>query len=175
MRKRLSDGPWHPRALNISIIGLLLILSFVFRVTYISGSYGVVDSEIPLVKVEVKDPQANAQKERARSYIKKITPVVVMTEEEFIFTDLNGITKELDDPRLRFSIPHLDGSPNIPGLLKTMAKWNHRRVSTNKFSADGTLILLPSSQIPMPIVIQTIHYLKKAEFISQVVLASGLT
>ena len=174
MRKRLSDSSWQTRALHISIIGVLLILSLVIRATYISSSYGIVDSEIPAARVELNDPDNMAYKEPYRSHIGKITPVVVLTPTEFIFTDISGISSKLEDPRLRFSVPHTDGSPNITELLIQMAKWIHQRRSQEIINTDGNLILLPTGQVPMPIVIQTMHYLKRANFISTVILANGL-
>ena len=175
MKKRLSDDVWAPRIVNLTIIGIVLIVSFTLRATFLTPLYGVIDSEIPALQVAVKDPDSTAYRESPRALLGEKTPTVILTTKEFYFGTLKGFSTDFTDVRNKFHVPHNNGAPNITGLVKTMSKWFYQEdPKEESHSAKGIVILLPDKNIPTPIVIQTISMLKSTPFFDQVILAGGI-
>ena len=173
-KKRLSEDSWQSHIRVVAIIGLIGICAILLRATYIASAYGVVESEIPAVAVPVADPDDKAYKESPRAFINNKTPLVVLTAENFYFGHLESFSSGYSKVRNKFYVQHKNGAPNVAGLLKTMTKWIHQKTSTGNFSNNGIVILLPDKNIPAPIVIQTISYLKTSDNFNQVILAGGM-
>ena len=173
-KKRLFEDAWNARILLILVLGLMVILSFCLRATILSGVFGVIISEIPVLHYPIADPTKHDFTETPNAWIKKTTPVVVITDEQMYFGDLEAFSTRFADVRGKFSIKHADGAPDIPELLATMIKWEHQRASgKQEIDNNGVLVLLPSEEIPMPIVIQVIAGLKTSPLYQRIVLANG--
>ncbi len=173
-KKRLSDDPWQMRFLVVLVLGLFIILSFALRSTWIAGSYGIVEAEIPAVSVQVEDPSESTYRESPRAAITKTTPIVILTDQEFYFGDLEAFGGKFSDVRNKFFVKHAKGgAPNVVLLNEMMAKWLYQR-SQESIGNDGIVVLLPDRNVPAPIVIQTIAGLKDSPYFNQVVLASGI-
>lgn len=167
-KKRLSNDNWLGVLNVLAILGLFACLTFALRATTLSGRYGVVDAELPVVWRPFPGKAQPAPEPSA--FIGKATPVVLLTPKEFIFGDVSAFTKDLADIRNKFSVPHRDGAPNLDALTKTMQLW----VTSQKRAKDGIVILMPAENIPAPIVIQVVEGLKRSNLFQRVVLASGL-
>jgi len=173
-RKRLSDDAWHSRILIIVVIGLVLILSFCLRSTVISGVFGTISAEIPVLYLPIKDPTKHGFYETPSAWIEKTTAVVVLTATEFIFGDLESFSKDLSNVRNKFSVKHVDGAPDLDSLITSLSKWETQRSSSGRtIDKDDVIVLLPVEDIPMPIVIQVMSRLEKHQS-KRIVLASGL-
>lgn len=173
-RKRLSENIWLPKISAIALISLLVLLSLVIRATYISSRYGVVETEIPALRIGIADPDNTAYKEEPRTTISEQTPTIILTTDRFYFGDLESFTTGLANVRNKFFVPHELGAPNLQSLSTNLTKWLQHRESQGVHLQNGILILLPDKNIPMPIVIQTMKYLESLSQFSKVILASGL-
>lgn len=173
-KKRLSDDTWAPIAVVVSFLGLFAILTFALRATLLSGAYGVVGVEMPVVSTPVEDPAFHRFKEEPRDSLQRTTPTVVLTTEAFYFGDLAGFSTNFDDPRNKYMIRHVDGEPQLAGLVETMNKWVTERASGANVPIDKILVFVPAGDIPMPIVIQVIAGLKKSPYFERVIIGSSL-
>lgn len=167
-KKRLSNDRWLGLLNVLAILGLFACVTFALRATTLSGRYGVVDAELPVVWQPFPGKALPAPEPNA--FIGKSTPVVLLTAKEFIFGDISAFTQDLTDIRNKFSVPHRDGAPNMDALLKTMNLWN----TSQKRAKDGVIVFMPAENIPAPIVIQVVDGLKRSHVFQRVVLASGL-
>lgn len=173
-KKRLSDDRWAITAVVVSFLALFAILTFGLRAVMVSGVYGVVRAELPVVPASVKDPGFHGFKEEPRDSLQKSTPAVVLTTEAFYFGDLEAFTSNFSDIRDKFIIRHVDGEPQLAGLVDTMSKWVEERAKSANVPIDKVLVFIPAGDIPMPIVIQVIAGLRKSPHFERVILGSGL-
>ena len=173
-KKRLSNQVWNLRIMVIAVIGLLIVLSFGLRSTSVSWVYGIVESEIPVLSVPVKDPMYNTFEETPNSSITKGTPIVVLTQDAFLFGDAEAFSEKLHNVRNKYFIRHEDNSPNVSSLLLSLERWMHTRSESKELANRGVLLFLPTKEIPMPIVIQTLSYLRGSPLFERVVLAGGI-
>ena len=177
MKKRLSDDTWSLSIWLIAIMGLLAITSFALRATSISWNFGIVDGSIPVAISSIKPPGKGLSLEYNldRKFLKEQTIndqtiAIVLTRKAFYFGPVTSFTKDYPDVRNKFLVDHLDGAPQIDILKKTIELWSkakHRALSKQ-------VILIPTAEIPMPIVIQTMAKLKQDKQFDTVVLGSGL-
>ena len=162
-KKRLSSTVWYLPLIVLGTMGLFLLLSFALRSISVAGKYGLVPAEIPILPVPIIDPTMSNFQAQTKGSIDRDTPVVILTEKEFIFGDLKAFSENISSIRNKFMVPHVDGAPDIPSLVKDMNKWIFARNSKNKVLNQGIVVLLPTDQIPSPLVIQAIDGLQKNE------------
>ncbi|MBF0443139.1 MAG: hypothetical protein HQK54_14620 [Oligoflexales bacterium] len=174
MKKRLSNETWQIRVIILAILALMVILTFGFRSTSISGYLGLIEAEIPVLPISFEDKAYHNFVETPDAEITSTTPVVVLTAKRFYFGDVDAFSTRFFDVRNKFYIDHVEGAPDISSLISTMSKWFYQRMSEQKISERGILIFLPSEEIPMPIIIQTIAGLKSSPFFKRVILANGI-
>src|SRR5207237_1008983 len=122
-KRRLSEDRWCIIAITFSLLGLIAILTFGLRAVTLSGVYGVVPLEIPVVSATIKDPGHYGFREEPRDNLGQNTPAVVLTPEAFYFGDLASFTTNFTDMRDKFMIRHVDGVPQLQTLVATMARW----------------------------------------------------
>lgn len=175
-RKRLSDDRWSVAIATATVMGLITILTFALRVPAVSWSYGVIPAELPVMSVTVDDPAYKTFRETAGVVLDKTTPAIAVSATAFYFGDLQAFTEDLLEVRNKFAIKHEDGQPQLRDLIKTMETWLSQKaevskgVSTNK----GVVVLIPSSEIPVPIIMQIIAGIRSSGLFKRVVLAGGL-
>lgn len=173
-KKRLSDTRGVAAAAVIAFFGLFAVLTFAIRAIALSGVYGVISVEMPVVSAPVDDPSFHQYKEVPRQSLTRFTPALVLTTEAFYFGDLNSFSANLGDVRDKYIIRHIDGEPQLLGLIETMGKWITDRAANENIPMDKMLILIPSGDIPMPIVIQVLAGLRKSPLFEHVILGSGI-
>lgn len=173
-KKRLSDDRWAVIAVVVSFLGLFAILTFALRATLMPGVYGVIPVEMPVVSTVVDDPAFHRYKETPRDEVRRTTPAVVLTTDAFYFGDLQAFTTNFTDARDKYIIRHVDGEPQLQGLIETMNGWVTDRAKGENVPIDKVLVFIPAGDIPMPIVIQVIAGLKKSPNFERVVIGSGL-
>lgn len=173
-RKRLSDGRGVSAVGVIAFLGLFGVLTFGIRAIALSNVYGVIPVELPVVSATVSDPAYHNYKEEPRKAITRFTPALVLTTEAFYFGDLSAFSATLGDMRDKFVIRHIDGEPQLLTLIDTMGKWITERAAHDNVPMDKLLVLIPSGDIPMPIVIQVLAGLRKSPLFEHVILGSGI-
>jgi hypothetical protein len=161
-------------AVLVSFLGLFAVVTFALRAVLMPGVYGVVPVEMPVVAVPPADPGFHRFKEEPRDELRRTSPAVVLTTEAFYFGDLQAFTTNFNDPRDKYMIRHVDGEPQLQGLVETMNDWVTKRAAAQNVPIDKVLVFIPAGDIPMPIVIQVIAGLKKSPYFERVVIGSGL-
>ena len=137
-------------------------------------SYGSVNSQLPIMPVPFQDSALNKISFVPQGKISRSTATIVLTKDFFYFGDLESFTEKFSDVRNKFFIPHVDGRPEITMLLDTLKRWMKVRNTEKKPVRTDVVILLPSAEIPMPIVIQVLHWIKAAHIYDEAILASEL-
>ena len=174
MRKRLSNRTWHYRCLIIALLGIVGILIFVLRSVIMPDRYGVVTSEIPVFSLPIHDPTYHEFREAPNATIDELTPLVIMTSTETFFGEIRAFSSDLGAGSNKYMVRHEDHAPNISSLIIAMEKWNYQRMNQKNAHNDGILLFLPTQEIPMPIVIQTLAEFKKSPQFKRVILAGGI-
>ena len=173
-KKRLSDTSWQIPLIVLPLLGLLAILTFVMRAATLPGEYGIIRAEIPVMSVPPLDPSFHNFAEAPSEGLSADTPLVVLTEEAFFFGDLAAFTRDLGGVRNKFQIRHVDGEPQLAELIRVMNEWHAKRTRASGATDDNLLVLLPTPDIPLPIVIQVLAGFKRSSQFARVVLAGGL-
>jgi hypothetical protein len=150
------------------------VLTFAVRAAALTGVYGVVSAEIPVLPAAVKDPAFHRYEETPRTVMTKLTPAVVLTTEAFFFGELSAFTVNFADTRDKFMIRHVDGEPQLQLLVDTMEAWVEQRMKTANVPLDDVLVFVPAGDIPMPIVIQVLAGLRHSPRFARVVMGSGI-
>ena len=140
----------------------------------LSGAYGVVPLELPVVPAPVDDPGYYGFKEEPEETLTRATPAVVLTSKAFYFGDLQSFTTDFKNREDKYEIPHVDGEPQLPQLLTALDKWAVNRAQSRNIPLDKVLVFVPAGDIPMPIVIQVVAGLRRSPLFKRVVLGSGL-
>jgi hypothetical protein len=173
-KKKSSDERWTVAALAVAFFSLFIILAFGFRAVTVEATYGVIPAEIPVVPSGVEDPAFHRFEETPVAMLSKFTPAVVLTAEAFYFGDLEAFTTNFADARDKYVVRHVDGEPQLYSLLETMQKWIEYRAKNSNVPKQKAMVLVPSGDIPVPIVVQVIAGLRKSPYFERVVLGSGL-
>lgn len=108
-----------------------------------------------------------------QSTITKNTPALILTTEFFFFGKLEAFTDDFSNVRDKFYISHIDGEPQISQLIETMSKWKDKFVTKTDEGGD-LVVFLPNADVPLPIVVQLMHWLKQSKLFNEIVLASDL-
>lgn len=157
----------------LGIVGLSLILSFLVRVQSLPRVHGFVRADIPVLLVPAQDPALAKPDPLQRKAIAKTTPTVALTYDAFYFGTLDSFGSGFYRQDNKYKVRHDDGEPQLGNLIRDMEKWlkqpNNKNADDNK-----TVLLMPMSGIPMPIVIQVIEGLRKQGGFEHVVLTNGL-
>lgn len=159
---------------SLAFFALVTVLTFAMRSVSMPAQYGVVAAEMPVVSAAVDDPGYHRFSETARKSLTKNTPAVVLTTEAFYFGDLAAFTSNFEDVRDKFIIRHVDGEPQLTTLIETMNTWLNDRSARTQVPLDHLLVLVPTGDIPMPIVIQVLAGLKRSPQFERVILGGGL-
>jgi hypothetical protein len=164
-KKRLFDPIWETPCMIITIMGLFAILAFGMRAISLTWNFGFVRSYIPVLEQNfeenlIYEPIPNKS-------ITSTTVVIFLTDHAFYFGNFYSFGNEYFDATNKFSIPHLDGAPQILLLTDTLKQWLKNK------SYSKTAVLFISPDWPMSVVIQVIQYLKISKIFDEVVLGGG--
>lgn len=172
-KKKSSDLDWPIAMSTISILGLFAIYTFAFRFETMQAIYNVVSAELPIVQSSVDDPSFHYYEETPYDSIKGQTAAVVMTVSGFYFGDLEAFSTDIGKTGNKFMVPYVDGVPLTGDLIKEMNVWRADRSKKQNTPDDHILVLIPSGDIPMNIVIQVIAHLKTHGDYARVILGGG--
>jgi hypothetical protein len=136
--------------------------------------YGRIYSQLPIMAIPFQDPGLSRVRFEPKGKVTRSTATIVLTKDFFYFGDLEAFTEKFADVRNKFFVPHIDGRPEVSILLDTMTRWMKVRSTEKKPVGRDVVILLPSAEIPLPIVIQVLHWIKKSGIYDEAVLASEL-
>lgn len=173
-KKRLSNTSWYLPAIVLAAMSLLVILSFTLRAISVAGIYGLIPVEIPVLSQPIKDPRFATFTETPVETLSESTPVVLLTQEAFIFGDLAAFSQGLAGVRNKFLVPHRDGAPDLHKLLEDMAAWMAKRTTEGADEPTGLLIFMPLAEIPAPIVIQSLSGFHGSSLFQRIILAGGI-
>ena len=174
-KKRLFEGFIPNEFLPIvAFLGLICMVSMLIRILTTGGAYGVVSLSIPVVSAPVRDASLAGFSEHPGRAIDKTTLTVALTPKEFLFGDLTSFTSGKDDISTRFTVPHVDGSPQVTTLIKEIIAWQEERMRRIDQRSDRMLILIPDGRVPMNVLIKVVKLLEESPVIDNVLLAGGL-
>ena len=71
-------------------------------------------------------------------------------------------------------VPHVEGSPDLPNLMRDVDRLLFARSSERKIPNHGIAIFMPTDTIPTPIVIQVLSDLQKTRTFDRIVLSGGI-
>jgi hypothetical protein len=158
----------------LGVFALFFILTATMRLVMISGTYGQVLLEIPVISHPTEDPSFHNFQELPQEVLKSTTPAVVITSESFFFGDLDSFSTSFSDVQKKFKIPHKNGAPQVSQLISTMDQWLRTRSKAENLPLSKTLVVVPSGEIPLPIVIQVVATLNKSPIFQHIILSNGL-
>lgn len=177
MKKRLSDDFWLAPIATLSFISVAIIASYSLRTTSISWKYGMVEGKIPVVKAPSATPAKGVSLERNLPTLEQSerimddeTVAVFLTRSAFYFGPISSFTENFSNVRNKFKIDHENGAPQADMLLSTLNLW----AKAERRTLSKQVVFVPTSEIPMPIVIKVMSTLKNSNLFSHVVLGSGI-
>jgi len=161
-------------AVAVAFFGLLAVLTSGLRAVTLSGAYGVVPAEMPVVPAAIDDPGFYTYKEEPQNSLGPTTPAVVLTTDAFYFGDLQAFTSDFAKVRDKYVIRHIDGTPQLTTLVQTMDLWVTDRARHENIPINKALVFIPAGDIPMPIVVEVIAGLRKSPHFQRIIVGSGL-
>lgn len=173
MRRRLYDETWLCSAVVIGFLSLSSVLIFSFRIVALEFIYGIIPVEIPVVSTDIEKPGFHTFKETPH-LLSKHTPTVVFTSNAFYFGDIESFTKNFTNDGNKFIVRHDQGQPQLTKLIDTMQQWVEYRSRFHNIPKQKSMILIPTSEIPIPIVAQTIAGLRTSPFFQRIILGTGI-
>ena len=173
-KKRLSEEQWQAGCGILAIAGVLIIVMAGFRAVTMTGAFSSVAGEIPVLASPPKDKAWHRYQETASTTLRRSTPAVILTTDAFYFGDMKSFSEDFHDVRTKFLIRHIDGEPQLQTLIRSMDKWIAERGQKGIPNDRGVVVLVPSGEIPTPIVVQVMAGLQKSENFKRVVLAGGI-
>lgn len=175
MKRRSSDEQWLFRALGISFFALFVIITASLRVVTLSARYGIIPLEIPVVQSHVPDPRFHKFEEISRDTITNNTSALILTSDAFYFGDLSSFSVGFASSEDKYFLPHKEGVPQLHRLVKEMSLWVSKRSKTSNIPSSPVLVMIPSGDIPMPILIEVIAVLRSTSLFTRVILSSGMS
>ena len=173
-KKRLSEEQWHAGCGVFAISILLVIVMAGFRAVSMTGSFSSVHGELPVLSVPPRDLAWHRYEESPSTSLRRSTPAVVLTTDAFYFGDMKTFSEDFHDNKSKYIIRHIDGEPQLQTLIRLMDKWIADRRTKDSVPDSGVIVLVPSGEIPTPIVIQVMAGLQKSENFKRVVLGAGI-
>jgi hypothetical protein len=175
MKKRLSSTRWHYAIGVLGFLCLLSILTSGLRLTTLPFSYGMVDVEIPVMSLPIDDPGYHSFVEAPTNTLgPKSTMIVLNASGDFYFGDLEAFSSKFNEIRNKFVIKQKDGEPKTVDLLQALRKWQYLRKTVEGVKDDRLAVFLPSSTVPVNLVIQVLADLRGSKAFDHVVLSNGL-
>jgi len=160
-------------AIPIATMGLAAILIFAIRSLSMPADYGGIPVEIPVMPVFLEDPAHHTYRRGASYELQPSTATVVLTTRAIYYGDMNSFTSDYRSVRNKIVLHHIDGRPQLKGLLNTVKSWNRGR-SPDAQQQHEVVVFVPSGDIPAPIVLQIVEALRGEGYFKRVVLGGGL-
>jgi hypothetical protein len=158
-------------------MGLLAITTFALRASSISWVYNTVSGSIPIAihtKASLNKGLSLAHNidrdTTSKNMITESSLAIVLTRKAFYFGTAKSFSDDYSNIRNKIYIEHLNDAPQVDLLKKTITTWS----KAEQYKLDRNVILIPSDEIPMPVIIQVMASLKKDGQFAQIVLGNGL-
>jgi hypothetical protein len=155
-------------------MAVLVILTYGLRTISVPGVYSIISAEIPVMSVPIEDPAFHNFKEIPNQNLRKFTPTILLTTDAFYFGDMNSFSQNLGNVRDKFMIRHVDGEPQLLTLLKSVDQWGENRQHQHGTKMDDVAMLVPSGEIPLPIVMQVLAGINNSKLFKKVILGGGM-
>lgn len=155
----------------IACMGLAAIIVILVRFVDLSAPVGSVSAEIPVMRVAMNDPAYHQFTPKSGTNLSESTPAIVLTSEAFYFGTVAAFSTEYGSVRNKIVLHHIDGRPQLKGLIKAISQLRASRKES--LQSGGVVILVPSGDIPAPIVIQVMAELQKTQTFGRIVLGGG--
>jgi len=173
MKRKSFDISWEWNLILCGILALLIILTFALRTVLMPSKYGGVTIEIPTINMPVRDEKFHSFSEKSIHTIKKTTPLVVLTSTGFYFGPLESFSNKVKSEE-RFLVRHQDGHPMLGNLIFQLDKWTKYRSKNANIPNEKILIVIPASEMPLPIITQVVNEIKKSKIFEKVILGGGI-
>src|SRR5687768_2499123 len=82
-KKRLSNDAWLIRTIVLGLLALSVVMIFCFRALTVSGKYGAIAVDIPVLELSEKNLAESKNSNVKRYQITERSPVVVLTTSAF--------------------------------------------------------------------------------------------
>lgn len=172
-KKRLSDDRWFNFLIPIGLITTILLGFVGLRVVHLPFAYALIRADIPVVEMHLNDASYHRYSERASQSIDAGTTTVVLDKKgNLYFGELSAFTKEYYNVRNKFIVRVKDDSPQTGDLLQQLMHWRAKK--SDDEGKDRIAVLIPSTSLPVPIVIQVLSDLRYSEQFDRVILGGGL-
>lgn len=172
-KKKSYEITWEWYLLSSAIFSLFSILTFSIRAILIPSSYGGVTLEIPTINININDNRLHNFSEKSINFLNPTTPTIILTSSGFYFGALSSFSRDFATQK-RFLVKHHDGHPMLGNLLHQLEKWIKHRSEHENIPNEKILLLIPSAEIPIPIITQVIDEIKNSHIIARVVLGGGI-
>lgn len=170
MKKRLSKDIWLYPSIAIALSSLVFSLVSIMQVVNLPLPYGHVSLNIPLVAVPFADPGISDFDPTPESLLSDKSPAVLLnTRGDFFFGEIKAFSSNLHQSNNKFLISSVGGRPDLTSLVATMLRWGD---DSGRKNFEDVVVFMPSSQVPINIVIQVVSYLKTIGKFQNVVLGS---
>lgn len=173
-KKRLSRPAINDQNLwYMGAASLLAFLTFTGILLTRSGDWGVVLFDIPVASQPFADEMLHNFREAPDPSIGSNTTVLALTSKELMFGDVAAFTAPKGDRRNKFTVPHLEGSPQVASALDQLTRWNDDRRRRLGIRSDNLLILLPETDVPVAIVTVVADRIRKSGSYEHIVIGGG--
>ncbi len=174
-KKRLSKPSISDQNLWCMGVACLLVFLTIGGILLTRTSrWGIVMLDIPVASQPPADEMLNHFREDPETSLNATTSVLALTPKELIIGDIASFTSQKSDPRNKFVINHLDGSPQVSVALDQMEKWRDDRKRRLGIRHDNILILLPDAAVPIAIVSAVADKVRKTKDFSHIIMGGGL-
>lgn len=171
-KKRLSDSSWNLPIAATAVIGLLGALTFCLRSTFLSSTYGLVPLEIPVVATPPEDGGLHNFREKPSATFGGSSLAIVLTDSAFYFGPFKAFGEDYASGSEKFVVQHRDGAPDIDTLVRKVSAYQPKP-GRNELNS-GIILFIPSHEIPMPVVIQSVAGLRLGFPKARVILGGGI-
>jgi hypothetical protein len=174
-KKRLSNDGFGSIALGCyALAGFFVMLCIILHQTPHKTPMGMVKAEFPVVSAIPLDPGTYRYREAASKTIAESSLVLLITRENIVFGDLKSFVSHQASEQRLLSVPHKHGSPQLHELTAFMPAWIEKQKSVIKKEFDGIAILASDPEVPLSIVVQTVHFLKESGIFTNVVIGGRI-
>jgi hypothetical protein len=170
-KKRLSNSSWNLYIITLAASFLAVVYFYCFRTVTLSFAQSAVYADIPVLWDNHADSEFNPFDQSAVHSVAAKTFTIVMSVQQISVGTVQDFSTRFFDAEEKISIPHLDGAPRLDKVTEALEAISYRQKLN---SMDRSVIIFaPDPLIPMPIVIQSIHFLRQTLGFQAVVLATG--
>lgn len=141
----------------------------------LTWDFGMVDLSIPVAYIPVDDPILNQYKDKPTDIVSATTPVLYLGLEAMFFGDSRSFSAEYFQLRNKYRINHENGHPQLGKLIQNLKLWRKRRKISYHIEPSSTLIVIPTPEWPIAILIQIVNEIKQQNLFKNVILGNQIS